>query len=203
MMDKKAFYQLTYGLFVLACADGEKDNACIINTVIQSASSPNKLSFAVNKANYTAELLAAEDDVAVSVISEEADFALFQRFGFQSGRNVDKFAGLSEVLRTENGTLAVTRGTNAYFAAHIVQRQDVGSHILFTAEVTESQVLSHSAPVTYAYYLANIKPKPQKPTKTVWRCKVCGYEYDSETLPEDFICPLCKHGAADFEPISG
>ena len=201
-MDPKAFYQLTYGLFVLASNDGKKDNACIVNTAIQTASTPDKLSIAVNKANYTAEVLEKTDALTVSVISEAADFDLFKRFGFQSGRDADKFKDFYETKRTANGTLAVLKGTNAYFSAKITQRLDVGSHMLFIAEITEAEVLSDIPAATYAYYFQNIKPKPQKAGKTVWRCRICGYEYEGEELPADFLCPLCKHPASDFEKVT-
>ena len=201
-MDPKAFYNLTYGLFVLAAHDGKKDNACIINTAIQTASSPDKLSIAVNKANYTAEILEKTDFFTVSVVSEAADFELFKRFGFQSGRDTDKFEGFYETKRTSNGTLAVLKGTNAYFSAKITHRLDVGSHMLFVAEITEAEVLSDIPSATYAYYFKNIKPQPQKTAKTVWRCRICGYEYEGEELPADFICPLCKHPASDFEKVT-
>lgn len=205
-MDKKAMYRLSYGLFVLSARDGEKDGGCITNTAVQSASEPNILTVSVNKANYTHELLMRTDDFTVSVLSEKADFSLFKRFGFQSGRDVDKFAGFSACRRVANGTLAVTEGTNAYLSAHIEQRIDLGSHTLFIARVTDGEVLSSDPSATYAYYQENIKPKPEKvgvtaEGKTVWRCRICGYEYVGEELPDGFICPVCKHPASDFEKV--
>ena len=196
--------KLTYGLFVLTVRCGDKDNGCIINTVVQTANTPDKLSIAVNKANFTAELLQSADAFTVSVISEEADFALFRRFGFASGRDTDKFAGFSGVKRVANGTLAVTEGTNSYVSAKIEQVFDVGSHILVIGDITDGELTSNAPSASYAYYHENIKPKPQQNTsgKTVWRCAVCGYEYEGETLPEGFICPLCKHPASDFEKIT-
>ena len=205
-MDKKAMYRLSYGLFVLSARDGEKDGGCITNTAVQSASEPNILTVSVNKANYTHELLMRTDDFTVSVLSEKADFSLFKRFGFQSGRDVDKFAGFSACRRVANGTLAVTEGTNAYLSAHIEQRIDLGSHTLFIARVTDGEVLFSDPSATYAYYQENIKPKPEKvgvtaEGKTVWRCRICGYEYVGEELPDGFICPVCKHPASDFEKV--
>lgn len=142
----------------------------------------------------------------VSVLSEEADFALFQRFGFQSGREVDKFAGFDDFARTQNGLTYVTKGTNAFLSAKIEQQIELGSHTLFIASVTDMDVLSKAPSATYAYYQENIKPKPQavgetKTGETVWRCTICGYEYVGEELPDDFICPICKHPKADFEKL--
>lgn len=192
---------LTYGLFVLSVNCHKKDNACIINTAIQAASTPDKICISVNKANHTCEMLGYVEDFTLSVISEDADFELFRRFGFQSGRDTEKFQGFDACVRTENGALAVTEGTNAYICAHVEDRIDLGSHMLFVATVTGGEVLSKAPSASYAYYHAHIKPKPQekKTDKTVWRCKVCGYEYEGEELPEDFVCPICKHGAEDFE----
>ena len=196
--------KLTYGLFVLSVNCYKKDNACIINTAMQVTADPNRISIAVNKANHTADMLGYVDDFTVSVISEDADFELFKRFGFASGREVEKFEGFDDVKRVKNGTYAVTNGTNAYISAHIEQRIDLGTHILYIAAVTDSEILSSVPSATYSYYHSNIKPKPQNAEnkkKTVWRCTVCGYEYEGEELPADFICPICKHGAADFEKV--
>ena len=206
-MDPTALFRLTYGLFVLSVRTGAKDNACIINTAIQTANTPDRLSIAVSKANYTNELLQTASDFTVSVISEDADFELFKRFGFASGRDTDKFAGFTGTKRVRNGTLAVTEGTNAYLSAHVTERYDLGSHTLFVAVITDGEVLSDVPSATYAYYHAHIKPKPEAVRrtddgKTVWRCRVCGYEYVGETLPEDYICPVCKHPASDFEKVS-
>lgn len=207
-MDKKAMYQLTYGLFVLTANENGRDNGCIINTAIQVTSDPNRISIAVNKANLTHDMIMNTKKFSVSVISEAADFALFQRFGFQSGRDVDKFAGFSDFERGHNGTCYVTKGTNAFISGWVQETVDLGSHTLFIAGVTDMEVLSKVPSATYAYYQNNIKPKPQpvgktQEGKTIWRCTVCGYEYVGEELPEDFICPLCKHPASDFEKVQG
>ncbi len=198
-----AYEKISYGLFILTAKNGEKDNGCIINTVIQAASAPQQITFAVNKANFTHDLLLKNGLFTVSVISERANFQLFEHFGFQSGKNTDKFADFSDTLKTANGTLAITRGTNAYISGGVKETRDLGSHTLFIAEVAETKVLSDDKSATYAYYHSHIKPKPQNENKngTVWRCKICGYEYVGENLPEDFICPLCKHPASDFEKI--
>ena len=199
--------QLTYGLFVLTANVDGKDNGCIINTVGQVTATPNRITIAVNKANYTHDMLMKNNLFTVSVISEKADFSLFKRFGFASGRDTDKFSGFSAIKRTENGTLAVTEGTNSYLSGRIFHSIDLGTHTLFIAEVTEAVTLNDTPSATYAYYHANIKPKPEKvgetpKGETIWRCTICGYEYVGEELPVDFICPLCKHPASDFEKVT-
>ena len=206
-MNPKAMYAISYGLFVVTARRGDFDNGCITNTVTQVTSEPNRISVAVNKANYTCGMIQESGVFTASVISQEATFALFQRFGFQSGRDADKFEGFGRVKRAENGTLIVTEGTNAWITARVEQMIDLGSHMLFIAEVTDMDVLSDAPSATYGYYQASIKPKPEKVRttpegKTVWRCRICGYEYVGEELPEDFICPICKHPASDFEKVT-
>ena len=206
-MEMNPMNQLTYGLFVLtANADG-KDNGCIINTVGQVTATPNRITIAVNKANYTHDLLMKNNAFTVSVISQKAEFSLFRHFGFSSGRDTDKFSDFMAVRRTGNGTLAVLEGTNAYISGKIFHSIDLGTHTLFIAEVTESVSLNDTPSASYAYYHEHIKPKPEKvgetsDGQTVWRCVICGYEYVGETLPEDFVCPLCKHPASDFEKVT-
>ena len=205
-MDKKAMYKLSYGLFVLTAKDGEKDNGCIINTAIQAASTPNQLSICVNKANYTHDMILKTGEFTVSIISQEATFDLFQHFGFRTGREVDKFIDFKECVRGENGIYYVTKGTNAFISVKVTKTEDIGSHTMFIGEITDMEVLSDAPSATYEYYMNNIKPKPQEVGKTdqgetIWRCTICGYEYIGEELPEDFICPLCKHPASDFEKV--
>lgn len=205
-MDEKAMFKLSYGLFVLTAREKEQDNGCIINTATQVTAEPNRLSIAVNKANLTHDMIVRTKECTISILSEEADFGLFQRFGFQSGRESDKFAGFHGMKRGKNGIYYVTEGTNSYIGAKVEQTLDLGSHTLFIAEVTDMEILSDAASATYAYYQSNIKPKPQNTgteagTKTIWRCTVCGYEYEGEELPEGYICPLCKHPASDFEKV--
>lgn len=208
-MDDKIWTKLTYGLFVLSVKCYVKDNACIVNTAVQVASNPNRIAISVNKQNHTDEMLHYTDDFTLSVISEDASFSLFQRFGFASGRDSEKFDGFEEkCVRVENGTYAVKEGTNGYISAHIDERIDLGSHTLYIATVTAGETFSAVPSASYAYYHANIKPKPQaiekkdgNDRKTVWRCKVCGYEYEGEELPDDYVCPICKHGKEDFERI--
>lgn len=205
-MDQKAMYKLTYGLFVLTAVQGEKKNGCIINTAIQVTSDPNRISIAVNKANYTHDMVLATGKFNVSMISQEAKFDLFKRFGFQSGRDTDKFAGFDGFKMVENGIPVITEGTNAYISAEVEQTIDLGSHTLFIARVADLDVLSEASSVTYEYYQNSIKPKPQpvaaEAGKTVWRCTVCGYVYEGEELPADFVCPICKHPASDFEKVT-
>lgn len=205
-MDKKAMYKLSYGLFVLTAKVGDKDNGCITNTAIQAASEPNQISVCINKANYTHDMVKEAGIFTVSIISEEASFDLFKRFGFQSGRDVEKFDGFSGMARGENGVYYITEGTNAYISCQVTNMIDLGSHTMFIATVSDMEVLSDAPSATYAYYMENIKPKPEAVAKTadgqtVWRCRICGYEYVGEELPEDFICPVCKHPAADFEKV--
>ena len=198
-------YRLTYGLFVLTSRLDGRDSGCIINTAGQVTSEPNRISIAVNKANYTHDMLIRSGKFNVSILSESASFVTFQRFGFQSGRTVDKFADYDGCARSANGVLYVTEGTNAFISATVEQTIDLGSHTLFIAAVDDMEVLSDVPSATYAYYQSDIKPKPQKPatSKTVWRCTVCGYVYEGEELPADFTCPLCKHPASDFEKVTG
>ena len=205
-MDKKAMYKLSYGLFVLTAKEGEKDNGCIINTAIQAASTPNQMSICVNKANDTHDMIMRTGEFTVSVISQRASFDLFKHFGFQTGREVNKFADFTACDRGQNGIYYITEGTNAYISVKVAKTEDLGSHTMFIGEITDMEVLSGDASATYEYYMNYIKPKPQEAGKTedgqtIWRCTICGYEYVGEELPEDFICPLCKHPASDFEKV--
>ena len=205
-MDIKAMYKLSYGLFVLTVREADKDNGCIINTAIQAALSPNQLSICVSKANYTHDIIKKTGEFTVSVLSQNAGFDLFKHFGFQSGRELNKFENFSKCKRGANGIYYITEGTNAYISVKVTKTNDLGSHTMFIGEISDMEVLSEVPSVTYDYYLNNIKPKPQAvgntpDGQTVWRCIICGYEYVGEELPEDFICPLCKHPASDFEKI--
>ena len=205
-MDKKAMYKLTYGLFVLTANENGKDNRCIINTAIQAAGDPNQVSISVSKQNYTHDMIVRTGKFTVSSITEKADFSLFKRFGFQSGKDTDKFQGFDGWMRGINGVTYITESTNAYISVEVEKSVDLGSHTLFIGKVTDMEVLSDDKSVTYEFYQSNIKPKPEKvgttpKGETVWRCIICGYEYVGEELPEDFICPWCKHPASDFEKI--
>jgi len=206
-MDNKAMYKLSYGLFVCTAKRGDKVNGCIINTAMQIASEPNTISVAINKANYTHDMVKETGICNISVISKDADFELFKRFGFQSGRDADKFAGFDGSYKTvENGLPVVTAGTNAFFSLKVRDTVDLGSHTLFICEPTAMEVLSDTSSCTYEYYQSDIKPKPEAvgttpKGETIWRCRICGYEWVGEELPDDFICPICKHPKADFEKI--
>ena len=201
----KAMYALSYGLFVLTARQGEKDNGCIINTATQVTVTPNRITIAVNKSNYTHDMILATGRFTLSVLSQEAPFSLFQRFGFQSGRDVDKFDGFSDhAVRGDNGILRVTQGACAWLSCKVLSTLDLGTHTLFLADVEDGDMLSSVPSVTYTYYQDHIKPKPQAApaAKKRWVCVVCGYVYEGDFLPEDFICPWCKHPASDFEPLA-
>ena len=205
-MNPKAMFNISYGLYVLTANLDGKDNGCIINTVTQVTSDPNQITIAVNKNNYTRDMIAQSKKFTASIISQQADFELFKRFGFQSGKTVDKFAGFSATRRLPNEALLITEGTNSYISGYVTQEIDLGTHSLFIASVTDMDVLNDAPAATYTYYHQHIKPKPQAPVsksgKTIWRCTICGYEYEGDELPADFICPVCKHPASDFEKVS-
>ena len=203
-IDDSVFHKLSYGLFVLTSGDGTKNNGCIINTAEQLTSSPQRINIAVNKANFTHNLIMNSGVFNVSILTENASFDLFKRFGFSSGRDTDKFEGFNGFGTSANGLAYVTEGCNGFISAKVVDAKDYGTHTLFVGEVTEAQALSSDPSVTYAYYFAHIKPKA-KPSvdtpKSGYVCKVCGYFYGGDELPADYVCPLCKHGPEDFERV--
>lgn len=201
MKNQAAMFKLTYGLFVLSAKEGEKDNGCIVNTVQQVTDTPNRIAVTVNKSNYTHDMILKTGRFNVSILSEDASFEIFQHFGFQSGRDVDKFADWNDYKRAENQITYITKGTNGYLCGKVIDTMDLGTHTFFLAEVEDGDILNDTESVTYSYYHKNIKPQPKETKKTGWRCKICGYVYEGEELPPDFICPLCKHGASDFEKI--
>ena len=208
-LNNKAMYKLSYGLFVCTAVRGDKKNGCITNTAVQVASDPNRISIAINKANYTHDMIKDTGACNISVISKDASFDLFKHFGFQSGRDVNKFDdsfSTSSYAMADNGIPYITAGTNAYFSLKVDKEVDLGSHTLFICEPTFMDVLSDTPSCTYEYYQSDIKPKPQPvgttpKGETVWKCTTCGYEYVGEELPDDFICPICKHPKTDFEKI--
>ena len=203
VVEPNAMFKLSYGLFVLTARDGSRDNGCIINTVTQLTDSPKRISIAVNKQNLTHDMVLKTGVFNVSILSENAPFAIFKHYGFQSGREVDKFAGVPALARAQNGVYYLPDSTNAFLSGKVTQTIDLGTHTLFIADVTEARVLSDVPSMTYAYYFENVKPKPAALQKqTGWVCRICGYVYEGEELPPDFICPLCKHGAEDFEKLS-
>lgn len=197
-MDTNALFKLSYGLFVLSARENGKDNGCIINTAMQLTDTPAQIAVAVNKQNYTHDMVKNTGVFNLSVLSQDAVFWIFQHYGFQSGRDVDKFENLPE-SRTENGVRYVQGCTNAVISGKVVSTVDCGTHTLFIAEVTEAKVLSEEPSATYQYYFDHIKPKPQPLEKKSWVCKICGYVYEGEELPADYECPWCKHGPEAFE----
>ena len=199
-INNESMFKISYGLFVLT-AKSHKDNGCIVNTVQQVTQEPLKISVAVNKDNLTCEMIRETGIFNVSVLTEGVPFEIFKRFGFESGRTADKLAGFDDAQRTENGVLYLTKYSNAVISGKVTEEVDLGTHILFVADVTEALKLSDEKSVTYDYYFEHIKPKPETQKKKGYVCKICGYVYEGDTLPDDFICPLCKHGAVDFEPL--
>ena len=200
-MNPKALYQITYGLYWLSVRSYGQDNACIINTAVQVASDPLRITISVNKGNKTHEMIMDSGRFNVCALTTDTPFSLFQRFGMQSGRDVNKFVGFEDVQRADNGLLVLTRYTNAYFSAKLSRTVDLGSHTLFIAELEDAQVLSDQPACTYGYYQSDIKPKPQPKKKEGWVCSVCGHIYEGKELPEDNVCPLCRHGKEDFRPL--
>ena len=206
MIEKEAMFKITYGLFMLTTTDGEKQNGCIVNTVSMLTDNPKRIVVFVNKANYSEELLRKTGIFNVSILTESTSFDVFRQFGFQSGRDVDKFAG-GRYETSENGLYYLTDCANAVLSGKVVDYYDYGTHTLFVAEVTEAKTLSSEKSVSYEYYQSNIKPRPNaEPPKTEgkgkWVCKICGYVHEGEELPDDFICPWCKHPAEDFEKVN-
>lgn len=203
MIEKEAMYKITYGLFMLTSTDGEKQNGCIVNTVSMITDNPKRITVFVNKSNYTDEMIRKTGVLNVSILTESTPFSVFEKFGFVSGRDTDKFAG-ENYPKTENGLYYLPEHCNAVLSAKVVGIHDYGTHSLFVAEVTEAKKLSSETSVTYEYYQNHIKPRPQAKTeggKKKWVCKICGYTHEGDELPDDFICPWCKHPAEDFELV--
>ena len=198
--DLTALFKLGYGLYVVTSNDGEKDNGLIVNTVTQLTDNPNRVAVNINKENYSHHIIKKTGVMNVNVLSVDAPFALFENFGFQSGRQADKFAHW-KTYRADNGLPFLAQYINAFLSLQVEQYVDLGTHGMFICTVTEARVISDKPTMTYAYYQENVKPKPQTEGKKGFVCKICGYIYEGDTLPDDFVCPLCKHGAADFEPI--
>lgn len=198
--DTTALFKIGYGLYVVTCNDGKKDNGLIVNTVAQVSDAPKRISVTINKANYSHHVIKKTGKLNVNCLSTEAPFSIFEKFGFVSGRNVDKFAGES-VVRSENGLVYLTDFVNSYMSLTVEQYVDLGSHGMFICTIDEAKVQNNKETMTYSYYHSNVKPKPKTEGKKGYVCKICGYVYEGDSLPEDFICPLCKHPASDFEPI--
>ena len=200
MMDDNAMQKLSYGLFVVTAHEGGKDNGCITNTVSQVTIKPNRITLAVDKSNYTHDMIVRTGTFNVSILSEDASFDTFKHWGFQSGRTIDKAAGI-EFSRSYNEVIYITSGVNAVLCAKVDNTIDLGTHSLFIASVEEAFCLNETPSATCTYYHEHIKPAPEKPKKKGWICVICGYIYEGEILPEDYICPLCKHPASDFKPL--
>ncbi|MBQ3084551.1 MAG: flavin reductase [Clostridia bacterium] len=198
-MNQQALFKITYGLFVLTARDGGKDYGCIINTAMQITENPNRLAIGINKNNYTHDVILKSGALNLSVLDSRTKFELIERFGFHSGRTTDKFAGFSGHAPAENGIAYITESTNAYFSAKVTETVDCGTHTLFIVDIEAMEVLSEEPALTYADYHAKVKPQPKKEAKG-WVCTICGYVYEGAELPENYVCPLCKHGAQFFEP---
>lgn len=201
-MNTKALYNIDYGMYVLTAQCKNKDNGCIINTVMQVTSDPCQIAIAVNKHNYTNRMIQHSKKFNISVLSEKAKFDTFKHFGYQSGKDVNKFATFNDVKRSPNGLLYITKDTNSYMSAFVKQEIDLSTHTLFIAQIVAAETLSDIPTATYTYYQQNIKPNTKIIKKSGWRCRICGFMYEGKKLPADYICPVCKHGAADFERIS-
>jgi flavorubredoxin/flavin reductase (DIM6/NTAB) family NADH-FMN oxidoreductase RutF/rubredoxin len=198
--DLSALFKIGYGLYVVTSSDGAKDNGAIINTVTQVTNTPNRIAVCINKANYTHDLIQKTGLMNINCLSVDAPFSVFERFGFQSGRTVDKFSGIN-VLRSDNGLVFLPKYINAMMSLKVESYVDLDTHGMFICTITEARVLSDKETMTYTYYQEHVKPKPQDKDKKGWVCKICGYIYEGDPLPDDFICPLCKHGAIDFERL--
>ena len=198
-MDNKALYKIGYGLYVISSSDGKIDNGMICNTVCQVASDPLLISVSINKANFSHDIIKKTGKMNVHAISEVAPFELFKRFGFASGRNVNKFEH-DLMVRTENGLPLISTYTNSVICLKVRDYIDLGSHGMFICEVEDAKVFNNNETMSYSYYQANVKPKTQSKKKG-YVCKICGYVYEGDELPEDFICPICKHPASDFEKL--
>ena len=200
-MNMKALFQIGYGLYVVTSNDGNKDNGLIVNTVMQVTNTPERIAVTINKQNYSHEIIQKTGIMNVNCLTVESPFKVFEAFGFTSGRNTDKFAGC-DPIRSENGLVVLPRYINAYMSLKVEQYVDLGTHGMFICSVTEADVVSALETMTYTYYHKNVKPKPETKKKNGFVCKICGYIHEGDELPADFICPLCKHGASDFEPIA-
>ena len=201
-IDEKALFNIGYGLYVVTTNDGTKDNGLIVNTVMQITNTPNRIAVAINKQNYSYQVVKDTQIMNINCLTEEAPFSIFQTYGFQSGRDVNKFED-SELPRSENGLLYVTRFVNSFMSLKVENYFDLDTHGLFICTIEESKVLSAVPTMTYTYYQQNVKPKPAPETaaKKGYVCKVCGWVYEGNDLPADIVCPICKHGASDFEKI--
>ncbi|MDO5580373.1 MAG: flavin reductase [Planctomycetia bacterium] len=199
-MNNSALFKIGYGLYVLSSREGDRDNACIVNTVAQVTAAPCRITVAVNKQNFTHDMIMRSRLFNASVLTEETPFDIFRQYGYQSGKDTDKFQG-QKFARSENGLIYLPDVSNAWISGKVSDVIDLGTHSLFLADLTDAEVLSEVPSVTYDYYQKKIKPAPPAQKGKGWRCRICGYVYEGEVLPPDYVCPICKHGAADFERI--
>ncbi|MCM1577747.1 MAG: flavin reductase [Ruminococcus sp.] len=215
-MNTKALNNISYGLYILTASENGRDNGCVINTLMQQTSSPLRVSVTVNKSNHTCDMIKNTGVFNVSMLDTTAPFEMIKHFGFQSGRDAQKFE-VPEVYGykpyyADNGLVYLKEHTCAFLSCKVISQTDLGSHIMFIAEVTDGDVLGNNPPMTYAYYHTNVKPRPTAPADNSgnsgntggkkWVCKICGYVYEGEELPADYVCPICKHGAEDFELVN-
>lgn len=200
-MDLNALFNIGYGLYVVTSNDGNKDNGLIVNTVTQVTNTPNRIAVTINKDNYSHDTIKKTDIMNVNCLTEEAPFSVFENFGFRSGKDTDKFDGV-EFTRSSNGLAVLKENVNSYISLKVEQYIDFDTHGMFVCTIEDAENVSSAPTMTYSYYHANVKPKPNAEAKKGYVCKICGYIYEGDPLPEDFICPLCKHGAADFEPLN-
>ena len=198
--DLSALFNIGYGLYVVTSNDGKKDNGLIVNTVTQVTNTPNRIAVTINKANYSHHVIKQTGIMNINCLSTDAPFLVFEAFGFRSGRNVDKFANCKP-MRSDNGLVFLPKYINSFMSLKVEQYIDLDTHGMFICSITESRVISSVETMTYTYYQNNVKPKPATEGKKGFVCVVCGYIYEGDVLPDDFICPLCKHGVADFVPI--
>ena len=198
--DLSALFNIGYGLYVVTSNDGKKDNGLIVNTVTQVTNTPNRVAVVINKQSYSHHVIKQSGIMNINCLSQDAPFKVFETFGFQSGRNTDKFADCTP-LRSDNGLVFLPRYINSFMSLKVESYVDLDTHGMFVCSITEARVISSVETMTYTYYQNNVKPKPDTEGKKGYVCKICGWVYEGDTLPDDIVCPLCKHGAADFEPI--
>lgn len=197
-MDNKALYNIGYGLYVLTAQNNGKQNGCIINTVMQITSNPVCVVIGVNKETLTHDMVMDSKKFNLSVLTEDTPFSVFQTFGYNSGRTLDKFAAFFDFEKADNGIYFINKNVNSLLQCEVTETSDMGTHTLFKANIVDAVVFNKLPSVTYTYYQKNIKPKLKSTALHGFRCNICAYEHISDTLPDDFICPICKHGASDF-----
>ncbi len=200
-MENSIMYNISYGLYILTAKNNNKDNGCVINTLIQVTSTPNQVAITVNKANFTHDMIKESGEFNVSILSQAATFEVFEHFGFQSGKTVNKFENYPYANKSKNGLIYLTNYSNSYICCKVSSAIDLGTHTMFIADVIDGEKLNNDPSLTYAYYQDKIKPKKQATNKKGYVCTICNYVYEGDTLPSDFVCPICKHPASDFRKL--